>query len=83
VFLVSGFESAVFCVGERSLTFAPRFFEERGAVCEGGADVSGGMGAGVWVVPLVCVGEVSAEPEAVLVRSWTKENNVPVFEIDC
>ena len=62
MFLVSGFESAVFCVGERTPTFAPRFLKERGAVGEGGTDFAGEMGAGVWIVALVCVGEVGAEP---------------------
>jgi hypothetical protein len=62
VFLVSGFESTVFGVGEGSSTFAPSFLEKRGAVGKGGADFAGKMRACVWVVPLVGVGKVGAEP---------------------
>ena len=62
VFLVSCFESTVFGVGEWTPTFASCLFEERGAVSKGGADFAGEMRACVWVVPLVGVGEIGAEP---------------------
>ena len=62
MFLVSGFKSTVFSPGERTPTFASRFLEKQGAVGEGGTNFTGEMGAGVWIVTLVCVREVRAEP---------------------
>jgi len=83
VFLVSSFESTVFGVGEGSSTFASGFLEKRGAVGEGGAEFAGEMRKCVWVVPLVGIRKIGAEPRRVSVRSSImNENNVPVFEID-
>ena len=62
MFLVSCFESAVFGVSEGSSTFAPSFLEKRSAVGKGGTDFAGKMRTCVWVVPLVGVREVGAEP---------------------
>jgi len=83
VFLVSNFESTALGVGKGSSTFASGFLEKRGAVGEGGADFAGEIRKCVWVVPLVGIRKISAEPGRVLVRSSTmNENNVPVSEVD-
>jgi hypothetical protein len=62
VFLVSGFESTVFRVGEGSLIFASGFLKEQRPIGEGGADFAGLMRTCVRVALLVGVAEVGAEP---------------------
>ena len=86
VLVVAGLERAVLLLGERAALLGARFFEDGGAVGEGGADLGGEVCFGIGVVLFICVGEVGAEPvrtrEPVFPVILLLVYDAPVFEID-
>ena len=68
--LIPYLEGTVLGLCKGASTLAPRLLEQRGAVSERRANFARQMGACIWVVSLVGVGEIGAEPCEGL--AWTE-----------